>query len=455
MTNSKLFWLVLLIATLLSCTPKNKWFSKVSGNNIGYKISKPKVPKKDFYGKYATVVYLKNLNFKKIGRNSNAKDVKWLLSQGYYVFELNYKKNKNAVPTNINQDIIAINDSLATGNFCGFKNCSISKSYILFEGYRIMPDVPYFKDDPTVYNTPNEYTNGDMLYMDIIYPANTSVAVPIILSFSYSNSHATYNTEKGKLTNTNKNLRMYLPYTFAGFNDSFLEGAPAHGMAWAIADHPKYCPWGSGKPKNGKNDTYKSYQTNPDAAQKVKSAVRTLRATGKAIGLSKHIGIYGFSRGATAGAMAIGDRKVPKFENAGFYTDVSSNIQAATIGPGVFDYTIIYNTLNDGDFNLETRCPWAWGKLDNHFNLWKTMGATYLAKTAASAPTLFFYNTTDALYYTEQANYFKAKLDSLNVPTQSLIDYGQGHTVPQTNESLDYLYSFFKKHLNTPLVKND
>lgn len=445
------FTFILLVNT--SCASSGQWKSTILDKNITYKITEAKKPIKDYHGNYATIVYLENLGFEKIGQNNTRDDVAWLLAQGFRVIELNYEHSSKAYPTNINQDIIAINKEIASGNFCNLTNNSLTKSYVLFEGYRIAHNIPYFKDNPTIYNTPTEYTNGDYLFMDIIYPANASIEVPVVLSFSYSNSYATFDSKLGKLTNAHKGLRTFLPYTFAGFNDSFLEGLPAHSMAWAIADHPKYAPWGSGKPANGKNDTYKSYQSNPDTAQKVKSAIRTLRSLKTKLGLSNNIGIYGFSRGASAGAMTIGDKIVPEFENAGFNIGITDELQAAALGPGVFDYTIIYNKTNDGDTNLETRCPWAWGSLKDNYNLWKTMGASYLVASPKTAPVLFFYNTNDDAYYHEQITHFKTKLDSLKVPTFTLINYGEGHAVPQTTQSLNTLYKFFKNHLKTLEVK--
>lgn len=443
---------LLLLLPVSSWAASGKWTSKVTGTDIVYQSTESLSPKKDFAGNYLTVVYLENLGFKKIGRNSNTSNVAWLLSQGYRVIELNYAKNSKAVSPAINEDIIAMNDAIAAGSFCGFSNCSNYQSYVLFEGYRIARNVTYFIDDPSVYNTPAEYTTGDPLHMDIIYPANTKKRVPVILSFSYSNSHATYDGKKGMLTDANKDQRLNLAYSLAGFNDSFLEGAPAHGMAWAIADHPKYCPWGKGKPENGANDTYKSFQTNPDAAQKVKSAIRTLRAKGAQLGLSGKIGIFGFSRGSTAGSMAIGDKVVPELENAGFNIGVSDDVQAAALGPGVFDYTQIYNTVNDGDSNLETRCPWVWGPLESNYNLWQTMGSTYLVESSSTAPVFFFYNTDDDLYYQDQIAHFKTKLDALAVPTSMMVNYGTGHSIPQTHASLTELYSFFKQYLTPPPV---
>lgn len=454
MRNAFLTLLFIFSSTMFSKAVSGRWQSKVTGDAIVYRLTEAKSPTRDFNGDYATIVYLENLKIKKIGRNKNSEDVDWLLSQGYRVIELDYAKAENATAVSINADIVSINDSLATGSFCGHKHFSKYQSYVLFEGYRISRNVPYFQDDPTVYNTPAEYTSGDMLHMDIIYPANAAVRVPVILSFSYSNSYATFDADKQILTDANKNQRLNLGYTLAGFDDSFLEGAPANGIAWAIADHPKYCPWGKGKPVEGRNDTYKSYQTNPDAVRKVKSAVRTLRVEGSKLGLSGKIGIYGFSRGSTAGSLAVGDRTVSEFETAGFNISVNDDVQAAALGPGVFDYTRIYKTLDDGDSNLETRCAWAWGPLETNYTLWESMGAAYLAKSSATAPILFFYNTTDELYYQDQVANFKSKLDVLQVPTTMLIDYATGHAVPTTKDSLIKMYSFFSQHLHPPVVSD-
>jgi len=445
---------VLLLISVSSWASSGKWISKISGGEITYKVTESFVPVKDFAGNFITVVYLEHLGFKKIGRNRNSKNVAWLLSQGYRVVELNYKKNIKAISPAINQDIIAINDAIAEGSFCGLSDCSKYQSYVLFEGYRIARNVSYFEDNPTVYNTPKEYIIGDMLHMDIVYPANTKVAVPVILSFSYSNSFATFDSKKGLLTDANKDQRLNLAYSLAGFNDSFLEGAPANGMAWAIADHPKYCSWVKGKPVNGANDAYKSYQTNPDAAQKVKSAIRTLRVLSDSLGLSGKIGIFGFSRGSTAGSMAIGDRSVPILENAGFNIGISDDVQAAALGPGVFDYTQIYNAVDDGDSNLEIRCPWVWGPLESNYDLWKTMGSDYLVESSATAPVLFFYNTDDDLYYQDQILHLKSKLDSFKISNSTLINYGAGHSIPQTSESLSKLYSFFNQYLTPPNVSH-
>lgn len=442
--QSIILCLVFFVGAISSQAATGNWVSITTGGNIVYTVTNPSTAVKDVSGNFLTVVYLENLSFSKIGQNTNATDVNWLLSKGYRVIELDYTNNVKATAPGINADIIAINTAINSGSFCGLSNCSKYRSYVLFEGYRIARDVSYFKDDPTIYNYPSTYTVGDSLYMDIIYPANPSAPVPVVLSFSYSNSSGD--------SQATKHQRLNLGNTLAGFNDSFLEGAPANGIAWAIADHPKYCNWGQGKPVGGANKTYASYEVNPDAAQKVKSAIRTLRATGINLGLSGKIGIYGFSRGSTAGSMAIGDRSVANFENAGLNIGVSDDVQVAALGSGVFDYTQIYNTAESDIGNLTTNCPLAWGALASNQPLWESQGAAYLAETSATAPVIFFYNTTDASYYQHQISTFKTKLTELGVPTASVVDYGTGHAVPQTSTPLSVMYNFFKQYLTPPSV---
>lgn len=428
------------------------WKSTFAGD-ITYISSPATNQKKDQQGKLFTIVYLENLGFRKLGRNTNAEDVQWLRDNGFAVIELDYGGNSAAVSPNINKDILAINTTLSSsGTFCGIKNISSKRTYILFEGYRIRTDVAYYQDDPTVYNYPDAYkvTKGDSLYMDIIYPANAEDKVPVILSFSYSNSWG-HKTTQGE----NAHLRMYLPYTIGSgsFHDTILEGAPARGMAWAIADHPKYCEWGQGKRTGGANKEYGSIATNPDGARKVKSAVRTLRAVGKNLGLSSNIAIYGFSRGSTIGALAVGDRRVDDFETYGIHQDVPSDVQAAVLGPGVFDYTIFADGFTDkNEFRNGTK---VWGDITIHRDVWNQQGALYLCETDKTAPCLFFYNSDDEKFYAKNADVMKKHLDGLGIATELIKDFGNGHRVPDSEANLNKIYNFFEEHLKNTTAIND
>lgn len=427
------------------------WNSGVAGN-ISYTSAYATTAKKDYSGKLFTVVYLKNLGFTKLSQNTNEEDVKWLRDNGFAVIELDYKQNTKAISPYLNKDIISINAALNKGSFCGISNISTKRAYILCEGYRIKTDVGYYKDDPTIYNYPDNYktTSGDSLYMDIIYPSNATEKVPVLLSFSYSNSwgHKSSATAIGE----NAHMRMYLGYTLAcgTFYDSILEGAPACGIAWAIADHPKYCEWGQGKRNGGANKEYGAIATNPDGARKVKSAVRTLRAVGESLGFSGKIGIYGFSRGSTTGSLAVGDKKIEDFETSdrGLFPETSSDVQAAILGPGVFDYTLLADGFTDK--NEYKNGVKVWGALASNKETWNLQGASYLIETDKSAPCLFFYNSDDEKYYGKCADAMKQKLDNLGVATELIKDFRTGHCVPNDNTNLTKIYNFLTTHLATP-----
>jgi len=433
---------LLMGVTTVMMAATGKWNSMVTGSQLNYTASAPTgTAAKDGSGKAMTIVYLENLGFSKIGQNSNADDVEWLRSEGYQVIELDYEHHAKAVSPTLNADIIAINNSLQSGSFCG-RTCSTSRSYILMEGWRIRRDIPYYQDDPKVYNYPDsyKYTQGDWLYLDLVYPANPSVNVPVVITFSYSTSWA-----------NNKHQRMNLGNFWGQFKDSFVEGASAVGFAWAVCDHPKYCDWGQGKYAGGANKSLGAIEVNPDAARKVKSAIRTVRGAGKDLGLNGDVAVTGFSRGSTAAALAVGDGYLEAYEDdsRGCYAEESSLVQCALLGSGMFDYEHALQSSNEYTnmkkfVEANPSCPWS------------MQGALATIETSASAPTLFFHNSDDYYkdnnknpqgLYATQASLMKEKLDAVGTPTEILSGYSSGHAVPQTTETLQVMYDFLTTHI--------
>ncbi|MBQ9677458.1 MAG: hypothetical protein IJV44_04905 [Prevotella sp.] len=435
------FTVLFLLLTNGLMAGTGKWNSSATGTAIDYTTSAATgSAAKDASGKLMTVVYLENLGFQKIGQNSNADDVAWLRQQGYQVIELDYAKNGKAVSPALNKDIIDINSSLQNGKFCGV-NCSPSRSYILMEGYRLCRDISYYKDDPSVYNYPDAYKNsqGDSLFLDLVYPANPSHPVPVVVTFSYSNSYA-----------NNKHQRMYLPYFWGAFKDSFVEGASAVGFAWAVCDHPKYCEWGQGKYTGGGNKSLGAIEVNPDAACKVKSAIRTIRGVGNTMGLNGEVVVTGFSRGSTAAALAVGDGYIASYEDAsrGRFAEESSKVQCAILGPGMFDYQHALASSNEytrmSAFVTKTGASW------------EQQGALATIENNASAPTFFFHNTDDYFadqnkdpqgLYATQAQLMKERLDAVGTATATLTGYSSGHAVPQSETELLQMYNFMISHV--------
>ena len=439
-----LIFLSLMLLPVCAMAENGVWNSTVTGGPVAYTISAAlSEPAKDYNGKNMTIVYLENLSCEKVGQNSNAEDVEWLRQQGYQVIEINYAKHEKAVSPYINQDIIAINQALKNGAF-GDCQCSEYRSYVLMEGYRIKRNISYYHDDPTVYNFPDVYkdSQGDSLYFDLVYPANPVAPVPVLVTFSYSNSFAT--NESGALTTKNQHKRMYMPYFWGGFNDSFVEGASVLGFAWAVCDHPKYCDWGQGKYTGGANKSLGAIEVNPDAARKVKSAIRTVRGLGSSYGLNGVVAVTGFSRGSTAASLAVGDKADEALDDAlrGLYPAESSSVSCALLGPGVFDYSIMTNSSREykNMSSYVTAFP-SFG--------WAMQGAVGNISTKVSAPCLFYYNSDDDANYKTCAQAMKSLLDSLGIETELLVDYGTGHSVPQSTAHLMQMYDFLLRNTKT------
>ena len=420
----------------------NTWTSSVTGGSIPYTVHTPSSQANDQNSKPMTVVYLTNLGFDNISTVSNTDNITWLCNQGYQVIALDYGKNSNAVSPKINADIISINSSLMTGSFCN-QTCSPLRSYILMEGYRIERDIPYYLDDPTVYNWPGgSYTseNAHYLYLDLVYPASPSKEVPVLVTFSHSNSYA-----DSDLSGANIHQRMNQGNFWGKDSDSFVEGAPAVGFAWAVCDHPKYSQWGQGKYSGGANKSLASIEVNPDAARKVKAAIKTVRGKGESLGLNGAVAVTGFSRGSTAASLAVGDGDIDTFEDMtrisnSDYSEQSSKVQCAVLGPGMFDYQSANTSSND------------YTRINNYVSAtsgsFEQQGALATIQTKASAPTLFYHNTDDYYHedsnglYADQAATMKDKLDNLGVTTETITDYSSGHAVPQDEDNLTKMYNF-------------
>lgn len=445
----RLLTMLLLLTATATWAATGTWHSQTTGRSLHYTTAAAiGTAAKDINGRPMTVVYLENLQTPRVSTVSNADNVAWLRNQGYQVIEIDYEGDANAVSPTLNADIIAINRSLMGGTFCGC-TCSPSRSYVLMEGFRLQRDIEYYTDDPTVYNYPDVYkdTEGDALYLDLVYPALPTAAVPVVITFSYSNSFAT--NINGTLTDANKHMRMNLINFWGHFNDSFVEGASALGFAWAVCDHPKYCDWGQGRYTGGGNKSLGAIEVNPDALRKVRSAIRTVRAEGRPLGLSGDVAVTGFSRGATAAALAVGDGDGPGDGTRGRYPDESGHVQCALLGPGMFDYEHALTASTE-----YTRMS-AYVKATASTS-WQEQGALATIETGASAPTLFYHNSNDYYkdynrdpqgLYATQAQLMKERLDAVETPTETLTDYATGHAVPQTADDLGRMYQFMIQHI--------
>ena len=439
---NKVYGFLYLLSAMLAFIPITAkaafWHSATTGTALRCTVVEPEKPASDYDGKVMTVVYLTNTACEKIGQVSNEENIEWMKRQGYRIFVIDYAHHEKSISPYINKDIIALNKALNCGTFCGQDGISTERAYILFEGYRIRRDVAYFHDDPKVYNYPEEYSTmeGDSLFMDIIYPEKPTRKVATLLSFSYSNSYA--GTAKEGYTEKYRHKRIFLGYTFAMFDDSFLEGAPAVGVAWAIADHPKYCDWGRGNRKGGQQKEYGSIEVNPDAAQKVRSAIRTLRAEGKTLGLNGEIALYGFSRGSTAASLAIGDMPMSEWSGTerGRFPEERAEISKAFLGPGIFDYSITSSDSREYR-NMSVYC----NTKQKTEKAWEQQGGAKAIKKKA-VPCFLFYNSSDDAEYGRQMDNLREILERTKTRYEIMVDYGTGHSVPKEQEQLERMYRF-------------
>lgn len=420
------------------------WASTATGGAITATVTEPN----PVVATPALVVYLKNLTCERIGQESDASILASFTANGFRVVQLDYASHVKATAPFLNADVLKIRTEIGSGAFPGAAGLNAGKNqcYILCEGYRLMCNVPYFLNDRTVYNGA-EATNVE-LKMDIAYPSQPSRGVPVVMEYSCSNSY-----------NGNLEDRMNNNNAFTSISDTILEGAPSAGIAWAMADHPKFREWGQPK-SNGYNfasfetNSDKDFNINYDTIKKVRSSIRVLREVGASLGLSGNIAIHGFSRGASAGSLAVGDLAVPAIDSAGYSTALSGRAQAVVLGSGIYDYFHSGGTATGDPAGTEVDLYGrangflvAWGQPALNSTLWQVQGAPHYMATAASAPVFLSYNTDDGTYYPYQAQLMAAKLAALGAPHQIVTGTG-GHKVTTAPATLSAIYDFFKIHSN-------
>ena len=428
----KILRLDLLLAGILlvglSSAQAVSWTSAATGGAITATVIEPD----PVVSTPPLIIYLKNLSCERIGQESDASIIAGFTTNGYRVVTLDYAGDAKATSPFLNWDVLKIRNDIGTGVFPGSTGLVAAKNkcYILCEGYRLMRNVPYYLNDPAVYSGSD---SGAELHMDIAYPSQPSRAVPIVLEYSTANSY--FGNEDDRMNNGK---------AFTGTTDTILEGAPAAGIAWAMADHPKYRAWGS-------PTLYSGFEVNPDTIKKVRSSVRVLREVGATVGLSGNIMIHGFSRGSTAGSLAAGDLASVPIDSAGYSTALSGHVQAVLLGSGIYDYSHAGGTMT-GDtagtqVDIYNRFVTAWGPTATNLAQWQSEGALAYMATSATAPVFLSYNTDDAAWYVYQAQLMEAKLTSLGVAHQVVTGLGRHH-VTTNFTTLTAIYDFFKAHTN-------
>jgi dienelactone hydrolase len=197
-----------------------------------------------------------------------------------------------------------------------------------------------------------------------------------------------------------------------------------------MADHPVAAP-------------YKGLDAMPACAQKIKAAVRTLRAEGAKIGLNGKIAPVGFSRGSGMALMLVTTEGLKEFESHGENPGGSSDVQGAVVMSGRFTYL---NLLPDD--HMIPRYEKVWGARTNNLEVWRQHGALdYL--TNATAPLFLTINCSEAPDALHQMTTLRKRLAELGSNEIFMMDrVPRGHKVTLDPEILDTMNRYLKSRLD-------
>jgi hypothetical protein len=267
--------------------------------------------------------------------------------------------------------------------------------FILPEGFQLKENVEFARDGDRV------------LAMDIMYPPpplNSAKPPPILMEISCDNVNR---MGSGSLL-------------FC--HDAILECAMADGrqgghggFAVAMVDHPVRPPY------KGIDDPM------PACIDRMKSAVKKLRALAPELGLSDKIGVIGFSRGAPFAAILAGQ----------------GDVNAALVHGNRFDYSDLLE--ND---KMLPRFEKAWGNFRDNRDQWLSHGAVeYLSDKAA--PMFLDTSDTESPEYRHGLEGFDKELTKRNIEHIYQVDQdGRGHRISTDPKTLAKMYEFFHQHLD-------
>ncbi|MDQ8179132.1 hypothetical protein [Pelagicoccus sp. SDUM812005] len=376
------------------------WESTLDG------ISEPLVVKVEGAGYVKTAIVLENLPHLPVSKVRSTRAKVLLRSKGFRIVSIDYGESVAATFPAICNDIYQLRSDILQGKLLRDLGLDWDQArvFILPEGQVVETDVLHYED-------------GDRnLYLDITYPLieEEGARVPCLLEFSCDNRERMGN------------------FSLVACRDTLLEGLAFAGYATAMADHPVAPP-------------YKGLDSMPDSAYKVKSAVRTLRAEGKWIGLSGEIAAIGFSRGSGMALLLATTEGIESFEKKGFCLGEESSIQAAVVLSGRFSYL----ELLDGDPML-LRYKKAWGSSPAAHGVWKAHGALDYLKIP-TIPLFLSINSGEGRDAQHQMKILRARLGDIGSEYVYLEDGdGMGHKVPISSGVLERIEAYLDTRLKLP-----
>ncbi len=345
------------------------------------------------------VVYLKNLASPRIGTESDATILADFRAAGYLIVEMDFTSHTNARVPFLNRDLGKLRNDIRAQRFLGEYQLDDARIFIVPEGCRLKRDVEFYR------------AAGRTLAMDIIYPSQPKQPVGALIEFSCDNQNRFGNT------------------SLSICSDTILDAFATEGFAVAMADHPVAAP-------------SKGLDPMPECAQKIKAAVRTLRAEGAALGLNAKIAPVGFSRGSGMALMLVTTEGMAEFEGFGAHTNVSSAVQGAVVMSGRFTYLDLLP-----DDNMHSRYAKAWGERESSLDVWRCHGALdYLTRPAW--PLFLTINCTESADALHQMAVLQKRLSALgNEFIFKMDNEPRGHKVTLDPEILRAMSHYLKQQL--------
>lgn len=352
-------------------------------------------------GPRAAVIYLKGLAEERLGEVDDATLIGELIDDDLIVLVIDYGDVAKAKSPWINADLLNLRREVET--LAAPYAVARDEVYALPAGYRLARDIEFYRDNQKTYR------------LDVRYPAAGAggAKVPLIIQIPHNND-----------------ARMNMD-SIVKYRDSLLEGLMVSGYAVAVVAHPVAPPYGG-------------IDAMPDAMYKLKSAVRTLRASASDFGYNAtRFGVMGFSRGSGMAGLLATTGGVAALEGDGLHLDQSSAVQAALCQAGRFDH----RTLMEDGFSAKTFDKYIahFGDPVLHADRWDAASAARWV-TADDPPFCLIVGGDDS-YRVGQVRKLHEALLAVGAEHPYIIEQGRKHLVTENHENIATIGVFFNRVL--------
>lgn len=385
----------LLAACAAPATLTVPWTSPATGRELALEFDPPPTTS----APAPLVIYLRGLAAPRAGTEADESILRDLRAAGLSVAILDYHGDPRARWPHLNTDFADLRRQLYKQTLRPPYPLDPAQIYLVPAGHRLRRGVPFHRDGDRV------------LRLDVLYPSGPAAPVGAILEFSCDNENRMGN------------------YSLQFCSDTLLEGAATEGFAVAMADHPVAAP-------------YAGFDPLPDAAFKVKSAVRTLRAQAADLPLNGRIVALGFSRGSGMALLAAATPGRSDLESGGEHRVVDSTVQGAVVLSGRFTYLDLL-----ADDAMLPRYRTRWGDRDAAAATWRDQGALDHVR-APTVPLFLSINATESRDALHQMQVLRERLAAARSPFVFHEETTpRGHRMPLAPAVLDPLLLYLRDRL--------